>query len=433
MNKPLCIVSCPIDCYSGYSARSVDFVKALIQSKPDWNIQILSQRWGNTRFGYLEDHKEYDLISRIIPQMTQQPDYWFQITVPNEFQKVGKVFSCGVTAGIETTVCDPSWIEGVNRMDVVLVSSQHAKTVFENSKFEKRDQNKQQILGVVELNTPVEILFEGLDLNKYFYIDQSEYPKTDFTEELDLISEKFNFLFIGHWLQGDMGEDRKNVPYLIKTFLLAFKNKHLKPGLILKTSSATSSVIDRDTILKNIDSIRESLGEGEYPNIYLIHGDLEDADINLLYNHSKVKAMVSLTKGEGFGRPLLEFTQSKKIVAASDWSGHKDFLDPKFSYLVPGVTKPVHPSAVVPNLILGESEWFSPNDTEVITMWNVLYKNIKDYEVPAKRQAHKSKTEFSFEAMVESLKDIIETNFPKPKVLTLPTLKKLDLPKLNKI
>jgi len=432
MNKPLCVVSCPLDTYSGYGARARDFVKALIKSKPDWDIKILSQRWGNTRFGYLKDNNETELSIRIIPQMTSQPDYWFQITIPNEFQAPGKVFNCGVTAGIETTICDPSWIEGLNRMNMTLVSSVHAKKVFQESKFQMKDQAG-NITGEVALNKPVEVLFEGIDLDKYFYIDPKDYPKTDLTEELNQIPEKFAFLFVGHWLQGALGEDRKNVGYMIRSFFLAFKNKPIKPALILKTSSATSCIMDREEILAKIDGVRNSLGEGDFPNIYLLHGDIEDSEINLLYNNPKVKAMISLTKGEGFGRPLLEFTQSKKIVAASDWSGHKDFLDPKFSYLIPGEIKQVHPSAVVQNMILAESGWFSPNEAEVNKMWLDLYKNIKDYETPAKRQGHKSKTEFSFEAMTEVLGNIIEKKFDKPKVLKLPELKKIELPKLNKI
>jgi len=432
MNKPLCVVSCPLDTYSGYGARARDFVKALIKSKPDWDIKILSQRWGNTRFGYLKDNNETELSIRIIPQITTQPDYWFQITIPNEFQPVGKVFNCGVTAGIETTICDPSWIEGLNRMNMTLVSSAHAKRVFQESKFQMKDQAG-NITGEVALNKPVEVLFEGIDLDKYFYIDPKDYPKTDLTEELNQIPEKFAFLFVGHWLQGALGEDRKNVAYMIKSFFLAFKNKPIKPALILKTSSATSCIMDREEILAKIDGVRQSLGEGDFPNIYLLHGDIEDSEINLLYNHPKVKAMISLTKGEGFGRPLLEFTQSKKIVAASDWSGHKDFLDPKFSYLIPGEIKQVHPSAVVQNMILAESGWFSASEAEVNKMWLDLYKNIKDYETPAKRQGHKSKTEFSFDAMTEALGNIIEKKFDKPKVLKLPELKKIELPKLNKI
>ena len=432
MSKPLCVVSCPADTYSGYGARARDFVKALVKAKPDWDIKILSQRWGNTRFGYLEDHKEFELKARIIPQMTQQPDYWFQITVPNEFQRVGKVYSCGVTAGIETTVCDASWIEGINRVDMTLVSSQHAKKVFTDSKFEKKDQAGNTI-GVIQLEKPVEILFEGVDLDTYFHIPENEYPKTDLTEELDQIEEKFCYLFVGHWLQGAIGEDRKNVSLLIQTFFNAYKNKPLKPALILKTSSATNCIMDREEVLSKIDGIRKSLGEGDYPNVYLLHGDLEDKDINLLYNHPKVKAMVSLTKGEGFGRPLLEFTLSKKLVIASDWSGHKDFLDPKFSYLISGEIKQIHESAVVQNMLIKESGWFAPSEIEIGKMWSEVFKNYKKYEDGGKRQGHKSKTEFSFDKMVELLTKIIDTKFDKPKVLKLPELKKIELPKLNKL
>jgi len=43
MNKLNCVVSCPADTYSGYGARSRDFLKALIEAKPEWDVKILSQ------------------------------------------------------------------------------------------------------------------------------------------------------------------------------------------------------------------------------------------------------------------------------------------------------------------------------------------------------------------------------------------------------
>jgi len=157
MGKLFCVVSCPIDTYSGYGARARDLVKALIKVKgEEWDVRILSQRWGNTPWGYLKNHNETDLINRIIPHLPKQPDIWFQITVPNEFQSVGK-YNVGVTALIETTICDPSWVEGMNRMNLNLVSSVHSKNIAINSKFEKRDAN-QQVVGTVELTKPVEVL-----------------------------------------------------------------------------------------------------------------------------------------------------------------------------------------------------------------------------------------------------------------------------------
>lgn len=423
--KPLLFISCPIETMSGYGARSRDIVKALLKYDK-YDIKILSQRWGNTAYNALdlnnpEDKQLYDLIWRQ-PQLPQQPDVWIQITVPNEFQPIGK-YNIGITAGIETTVADPSWIEGLNRMNLNLVSSKHAKVVFETSKFEKRNQQTNQVEGFIELKAPIEVLFEGADLNKYNFIP-SEDLKGDLVESLNEIKEDFNFLFVGHWLQGQIGEDRKNVGYMIKAFLETFKNKPNAPGLILKTSQVTNSIMDREEILKKIDAIKQTV-KGTLPNVYLLHGDLEDKDINDLYNHPKVKAMVSLTKGEGFGRPLLEFSLSKKPIIASNWSGHIDFLHSDYNVLVNGTLTNIHPSAQAQNMILAESQWFTPNDGEVAKAFKNVYSDYKKYSELGKRQAHYSKTNFSFDKMAELLDNILESKIVKQVELKLPKLNKI--------
>jgi glycosyltransferase involved in cell wall biosynthesis len=327
-------------------------------------------------------------------------------------------------------------------MDLTLVSSNHAKQVFEQSVFEKKDKNNQQLVGVIKLEKPVDVLFEGADLNKYFAINNDELEETDLVLALDEIKESFCFLFVGHWLQGDIGEDRKNVGYMIKSFLETFKNKKgIKPALILKTAQVTNSIMDRDEVLKKIDAIKSTV-KGDLPNIYLLHGDLDDKDINDLYNHVKIKAMVSLTKGEGFGRPLLEFSLSKKPIIASNWSGHIDFLHPEYNVLVNGTLNPVHKSAQAKNMILAESSWFTPNDGEVADAYKSVYNDYDKYLEKAKRQAHFAKTNYSFDKMAEMLNNIFETKIPKQVELKLPALKKLgsvteipkiSLPKLKKL
>jgi glycosyltransferase involved in cell wall biosynthesis len=438
MNKPLCIVSSPVDTFSGYGARSRDFIKSLIKAKGDeWDIKLLSQRWGSTPFGFLNDEieEEADLKSRIIGtgnQMSAQPDVWFQITVPNEFQKVGKHLNIGVTAGIETTICDPSWIEGCNRMDLILGSSTHTKTVFEGSQFEQKDKNTNQTVGILKLTTPVEVLFEGVDLNKYF---KSTPPQTDLVKSISSIKEDFCFLFVGHWLQGEFGEDRKNVSYMIKAFLEVFKGKTKAPALILKTNSATTSIMDRNSILEKIEQIRKTV-KGIIPNIYLLHGDLEDEDINDLYNHSKVKSMISFTKGEGFGRPLLEFSVIEKPVIASGWSGHIDFLTHESSVLIGGELKEIHKSAQVPNMLIEGSSWFKPDDAQVGHALKEVFENYKTHQTNAKKQASISKNKFSLDKMTERLIQILdEKTQPVPKFipLELPKLNKIELPKLKKL
>ena len=427
MSKQYVVISCPIDCYAGYGARSRDFVKALYESKKEeYDINIMPQRWGSTPWGYIKDHEQdWGFLESLVMKqpMTKQPDLWIQITVPNEFQAVGK-YNIGVTAGIETTLCHASWIEGVNRMNLTLVSSNHAKTVFEQSNFEERNQQGQTIRQI-KLEKPVEVLFEGVDLNKYFPIADDDLEETELVLELDEIKEEFCYLFVGHWLQGDLGEDRKNVGLLIKTFLETFRNKKSKPGLILKVSGAGSSIMDRDEMLRKIDLIRNTV-TGDLPNIYLLHGELDDKDVNNLYNHPKVKAMVNLTKGEGFGRPLLEFTLSKKPLITTAWSGHTDFLFMESVCMIGGEVKQIHPSAVVKDMLIPESGWFNPDIKQVEFYLNDVFNKYTKYEERAKKQAHQSKTKFSFEEMKKLLSSYMD-KVPKQVGLQLPKLKKIEV------
>jgi len=423
--KQYVVISCPIDTFSGYGARARDFVKATVEAKKDeWDVWVMPQRWGETPWGYIQDHKEEWgwLVAKMLPfgqPLTQKPDVWMQITVPNEFQPVGN-YNIGVTAGIETTICHHEWLLGINRMDLNLVSSEHSKKVFLHTKAKDTKTNQ-----IIEVTKPIEVLFEGVDLNTYFEIPDDELPSVDVVTSLDEIDEKFAFLFVGHWLKGDFGHDRKNVGQTIKVFLETFKNKHNSPALILKTACHNGSIMDHTEVLNRINSIKKTVKAKKLPNIYLLHGELEECEINYLYNHSKVKAMINFTKGEGFGRPLLEFSVFKKPIIASGWSGHLDFLNKEFVNLVEGKLQPIHQSAVMENTLIKESSWFEIDlvvaSQKMVDVWN----NYKKHEVKAKRQSHYVKSNFSFEKMVETLKEYYDKNVKKTPKLVLPTLPKL--------
>jgi glycosyltransferase involved in cell wall biosynthesis len=316
-------------------------------------------------------------------------------------------------------------------MDLNLVSSEHAKQGIINSSFEQRDKNTNQLIKTIRLEKPIEVLFEGVNTSIYEKIDAIN--ESQVWDIVDTIDEDFNFLYVGHWLQGDLGQDRKDTGMLIKTFLETFKGKGKKPGLILKASCGTYSVMDRDSILEKIQSIRIAVGDKDLPNIYLIHGELTDNEVNELYNHPKVKAHVSFTKGEGFGRPLLEASISQKPVIVSNWSGHLDFLDSELSVLLPGTVNPVHSSALAANLILAESSWFTVDYKKASDILTDVYKNYKKYIDGAKKQSYRSRTEFSLDKMEEKLLSILDTRVPKQVALKLPTLKKIELPKLKKV
>jgi len=428
MSKPTFVISCPIDTYSGYGARSRDIVKAIIELEK-YDVKILSQRWGSTPRGFIKNNPEWEFLTPHLlnsPQLPAQPEIWMQITVPNEFQPMGK-YNIGCTAGIETTIAPAEWLEGCGRMNLILGSSEHTISVLKNSKYEKRDQKTNQSVGFIEWKGDSEIIFEGANTNLY--------KPTKSTFDLSNVEEDFAYLFVGHWMQGAIGEDRKNVGLLVKAFYETFKNKTKKPALILKTSQVGSSYMDRDELVKRIKIIKDTVNSTNLPNVYLLHGEFTDVEMNEIYNHTKVKAMVNLTKGEGFGRPLLEFSLTNKPIISSKWSGHIDYLNPEFTTLLPGTLTKVHPTAAN-NMLLADSEWFSVDYGQTGYYLKDMFVNYKGYLENAKRQGFQSRTKFSFDAMKEKLDTVLTERipeFPKQVQLQLPKLKKIELPKLKKI
>lgn len=435
MNKPLCLVMAPVGTRSGYGARSRDLVRALLKLDK-YDIKIFPTAWGGTPNNALNpsnpDHKA--IIDRILPSpnLDRQPDLFIQVTVPNEYQRVGK-YNIGVTAGIETTIASAEWIEGINRMDLVITSSEFAKEIFAACKYEQFDNNTKSKVKDLQVERPIEVLFEGVDTSVYKHT--TEYD-IEVVEQLKDIPEKFCFLFVGHWLQGDIGADRKNVGMLIKTFLESFKNKakHNQPALVLKTSGATTSPIDKEELLKKIKVIYNTVSGANLPNVYLLHGDLTDEEMNSLYNHPKIKAHVTFTRGEGYGRPLAEAALSQKPVIASNFSAHTEYL--KEAILLPGILENVHPSAVWDKVLLAESQWFTVDYGYASGVLKHVVDNYKDYEIGAKKQATLIRKDWSFDKMVEKLDSLIKQHVPEFSVhvpLKLPKLKKIELPKLKKI
>jgi len=440
MNKQTVIISGPISTYSGYGSRTRDAAKAF-KELDKYDVKIIPQMWGSTPWGFIDDHPEWKFLNKHLfyPQPNQQypkPDIWVQVTIPNEFSSQGH-YNVGITAGLECTLCPAEWVEGCNRMDLILGSSQHSIDSIKNSKYQKTDKQTNQPIGNIELNTQTQILFEGVNTDVYKPVNSS----------LDLsgIKEEFNFLFVGSWLPGGFGHDRKNIGLLIKSFCETFKNKQKQPALILKTSHGATSYMDRDAILKKIDEIKKTI-RGKCPNVYLLYGEFTDSEINELYNHNKVKAMINLTHGEGFGRPLLEFTQTKKPIITTGWSGHTDFLKPDMSILLPGTLGDIHPSARN-NWFIEGAKWFNVDQMQLGRVLKDTHKKYKGFLPNAKRQAHYCKTNFSYDKMKELLGEILDKNVktaPKQVQLQLPKLKKiggenklelpkLKLPKLSKI
>ena len=438
--KPLCLIRAPLATRSGYGDAARDIARHIIESDK-YDVKIHSVPWGDTPMNALDSNNPKDkmILDRLLYEsLTKQPELFISITVPNEFQPIGK-YNIGITAGVETTLAAPEWLQGCNRMDTVWFMSEFGRQVFQTTGYHQQKSNK-EIVGELKVTKPMEVLHNCIDTKIFKKLDYEHELESSIKETFGSIKESFNFLFVGHWLRGDLGEDRKNVGLLVKIFLETFRQvKTNQPGLILKTSGAGFSILDQEEILKKIDLIRNTvkLDDGQtMPNIYLVHGELTDKEMNSMYNHPKVKAHVSLTKGEGFGRPLLEASMSAKPLIVSGWSGHLDFLSVEDSAFVGGELKQLHPSSVWEGVLLKEASWFSPDINQAA---NAMYGVFIDYGSFKKRAgplAKKNKSRFNYETIKQetiALLDKYVPNTPVTVELKLPMLKKVELPELKKV
>jgi hypothetical protein len=427
--KPLMLITGPVATRSGYGSHSRDLVRSLI-AMDKFDIKINSLRWGNCPMNALDESNPNDkmIIDRFIQDMNlpRQPEIHIQISVPNEFTPIAK-YNIGVTAGIETTACNAEWIQGMNRMDMNIVPSKFVKRTFESVVYEEIDEQTNQKKGELRITKPIEVLFEGADENIYKKVTNISEKLND---EIKMIKESFVFLYTGHWLQGNIGEDRKDTGMLLKTFLETFKNKPNPPALLMKTSGATFSIIDRNNIKQKIEDIKSTV-KGNLPPVYFLHGDLTDEEMNEMYNHPKVKAHITFTHGEGFGRPLLEASISEKIVIAPNWSGHLDFLNKNNSVLLPGSLTKVADSALPKEMLVEGAQWFTVNYQYASQIMMDVFKRKKDYMLKAKRQAMYNRVNFTLSKMTNEFERILNNYLPKFE--EQPQQVKLNLPKLKKV
>ena len=443
--KPLMLITGPVTTRSGYGSHSRDLVRSLI-AMDKFDVKINSLRWGNCPMNALDkdDPNDKIILDKILTtdNLSRQPEIHIQISVPNEFTPIAK-YNIGITAGIENTAPKAEWIQGMNKMNMNIVPSNFVKEIFQKVTYEEVNEQTKQKTGELRLTSPIEVLFEGADVNIY---KKTKDISDDLKAEMDNIEERFVFLYTGHWLQGDLGQDRKDTGMLLKTFLETFKNKPNPPALLMKTSGATFSIIDRNEIKQKIEEIKATVN-GKLPPVYFLHGDLTDEEMNQMYNYPKVKAHVSFTHGEGFGRPLLEASISEKIVVTSDWSGHKDFLNKNNSVLLPGTMTKVHKSALPKEMLVDGAQWFTVNYQYASQVMMDVFKDNRKYTMMAKRQAMYNRVNFTMDKMTSEFNRILDNYLPEfeeqPQAvdLKLPKLKKvssekpaeIELPKLKKV
>ena len=421
MSKPFLLFQAPVATRSGYGDHSRDLLESLM-NLDKFDIKVIPTRWGNTPQNQLNPNTKVGkfIIDNIVGnQLNKQPDVFVQVSVANEFQPIGK-FNIGITAGVETTVAPKDFIDGCNKMNLILVPSKFTKQVLESTVFDEKDNRTGQLIRQHKIQIPIEVIPEGVDLSIYAEPEKDE----DFLSDIET---DFNYLVVGHWLQGNLGEDRKDIGMTIQTFCTVFKDlpKDKQPGLILKTSSAGFSVMDREQISRKIKEVTNQFGD-KCPPIYLLFGDLSFPEMAKLYHHPKVKAMISFTKGEGYGRPLCEFTLTGKPIIVSKWSGQVDFLPEKHTEFLEGELKEVHPSAAN-KFILKESKWFQVNYSDAAKKIFDVYNKYPSKLKESNGLIQNTKKLFSLEKSHEVMSQIFDkyVKVVQKVELKLPEIKKL--------
>ena len=428
--KPTLVFQGPIFTRSGYGDHCRDLMKSL-RKMDKYDIKIIPLRWGNTPQNQVDGESEFGrwMLERVITGVEQKPDVFIQVSVANEFESKGH-YNIGITAGVETTIAPKDFIDGSNKMDLIIVPSNFTKQNLGGTVYQQKDQATGQIVGEIKTTTPIEVLFEG--------VDTEIFSKGSNKDVLANVKEDFNFLIVGHWLKGDLGQDRKDIGMAIKTFATVFQYmpKDKRPGLIVKTSHAGFSVIDREGTREKLESVLKSFGE-KCPSIYLLHGDMEETDMSNLYHHPKVKAMISFAKGEGYGRPMAEFTLTGKPIIASGWSGQMDFLPTDNAVLLEGSLTPVHESAA-DQFCMKEAQWFTANYSNAANKIYDVYNNYNTYLQKSAGLRENTLKNFTLDKMNEKFEQILNTYVkeqPKLVPFNMPTVNstKMQIPKLNKI
>lgn len=430
MNKPTLVFQSPCFTRSGYGDHSRDLLKSL-RKMDKYDIKIIPLRWGNTPQNNVDGESDFGrwMLERVITEVSDKPDVFIQVSVANEFSAKGG-YNIGITAGVETTICPKDFIDGCNNMDLIIVPSHFTRQNIGGTVYQQKDNTTEQIIGELKVTKPIEVLFEG--------VDTTIFSKGSGKDVLENVKEDFNFLIVGHWLKGDLGQDRKDIGMAIKTFATVFQYmpKDKRPGLIVKTSHAGFSVIDREGTREKLEGVLKTFGD-KCPSVYLIHGDMEETDMSNLYHHSKVKVMISFTKGEGYGRPMAEFTLTGKPIIASGWSGQMDFLPADNAVLLEGNLTPVHESAA-DQFCMKEAQWFTANYSNAANKIYDVYNNYNTYLQKSAGLKENTLKNFTLDKMNEKFEQILNTYVKEqPKLIpfNMPTVNsnKMQIPKLNKI
>jgi len=378
----------PVLSQSGYGEQSRFALRALRSREDLFDIYIQPIPWGQT--GWIWEDNEFRnwidqriiMTAELTSQKKLQPDMSLQITIPNEFEKICPM-NIGYTAGIETDKVSPQWLQKSNEMNRILVVSNHAKETFQNTVYQAQNNNTGEVFDY-RLMAPVDVVWESTPFHESESIENFE------------LETDFNFLMVSQV------SPRKNFVNSLRWWIEEFIDQEV--GLVLKCNMKCNSIMDYEMFHSSIKKVID-----DYPDrsckIYILHGDLSAGQMTSLYTHPKIKAIVNIAHGEGFGLPLYEAARSALPVITIGWSGQTDFLrheETNYFEEVKHTLQKVQPQVVWDGVIQADSQW--------------AYADQGSYKMALRRTFktwHKSKER------AEKLKTIIDDKFSDEKLYKL--------------
>jgi len=401
----------PVLTRSGYGEQSRFALRSLRSREDLFDIYIQPITWGNTGW-LIEETEERKWIDNTIEktisfiQQGGKFDMSLQVTIPNEFQQLAQI-NIGYTAGIETTKVSHQWIQKINEMDKIITVSSHSKNVIENTEYPAQDTHTGQQF-ILKTKTPVE--FVNYPVKTY-----------DSLPELELnLTTSFNFLAVAQF------GPRKNLLNTIKWFIEEFRHEDV--GLVVKSNITKNCLMDRNTLKDQLANFLRQQGERQC-KVYLLHGDLDDAEMHSLYHNHQINAFVSFAHGEGFGLPIFEAAYSGLPVVATGWSGQLDFLvdtegHDQF-YNVAFDLQPVQPEVVWDGVLVKDSMWSFSRENSAKEQMRACYENMTDPDLSGveminlERITKNLQERFSEQAMYEQfVGEIIGKSRLKPEPVT---------------
>ncbi len=380
------LLRAPLLSQSGYGVHSRQIARWLF-SVPDLDVSCELLNWGQTP--WLTNSSEDGLVKEILQASTNQKQFYditIQNQLPNEWNPFLGLYNVGVTAGVETDRCNPAWIDAVNRMQLVIVPSEHTKQTF---------------LNTGKVKTPIVVVPESFPDSFLTGDECVELP------ELDALKTKFNFLVVGTMTGNNPENERKNIAYTMKWVAEQFKDNE-DVGLIVKSSLGRNTHLDR-LMLQNIQTQMISqfgLTSG-FPKFYLLHGEMTDLEMKSLYRHPKVKALLNLSRGEGFCLPALEAASQGLPVIATGWSAHTEFLGLGKYIKVDYKLQEIHPSRVDNQIFMQGTSWAYPDEQDVKKRLRKFYENPSIPREWAQDLQKTIRERFSFSAIAKKYSEVL--------------------------